>query len=55
MRPDFEGTLTSSGIYTAGKWEGLERMKSLAELRMSDKNVFMNPFNSAHPDQDELG
>jgi hypothetical protein len=29
---------------------GFERMKSLAELRKSDKNVFMKIFNSAHPD-----
>jgi hypothetical protein len=41
---------TSSGIYTARKREGFERMKSLAELRKSHKNVFMNLFNSAHPD-----
>ncbi|KAJ6863360.1 hypothetical protein NC652_040037 [Populus alba x Populus x berolinensis] len=54
MRPDFECTLTSSGIYTARKREGFERMKSLAELRKSDKNVFMNLFNSAHPDQDQM-
>jgi hypothetical protein len=37
-----------------GEGEGFERMKSLAELRKSDKNVFMNLFNSAHPDQDHM-